>query len=120
MVSFKLQIILVLGTMLFMGFVVLLLRKEKIELTYTLLWFFFGVVLIILSLFPEVAVVLSYAMGIGLPVNAIFLIIMFLILLIVLSLTIIVSKLSQNNIRLAQEIALLKQELMNLKDGRHL
>jgi hypothetical protein len=113
MITFKLQILLFLGTMLFMGFVIMLLRKEKIELKYTLLWFFLSFALIALSLFPKITIVLSHTLGIGLPVNAIFLVIMSLIILILMSLTIVVSKLNQNNVRLAQEIALLKLELID-------
>lgn len=116
MINFKLQIILILGTIFFIGLIILLLRKEKIELKYVLLWFFLGMILIVLSCVPPVTIIFARFIGVGLPVNAIFLVIIFLILLILLSLTVVISRLNRNNIRIAQEISLLRLEIIELRN----
>jgi len=106
--ALKLQILLILGSLLFMFITVILLRKEVIELKYSLTWIFSSVCLIIIAAQPEVVRRLSYFAGIIEPVNAVFLAAIFFLLLIVLNLTVAVSKHTNAIKKLVQHNALLE------------
>lgn len=111
MLSLKLQIVLIIISFLFMAYIINSLRNEIIDFKYTLIWFFLGIVLIVISVFPEIPVFIANFLGIGLTVNAIFLLAIFFILLILLVITIAISKSHVKTLRLTQEIAILKNKL---------
>lgn len=109
--SIALRISLLIGIFIYVIFIFSLLRKKTFTLKYALLWFFSALVLLILDLFPVVAIWVSNILGIESVVNAVFLIFLFIVLLILVSLTSIVSK-QHNDIKvLIQELAMTKKEI---------
>lgn len=116
MVSLKLQIILLLGSVV--GFFVLinLIRKYTLELKYSILWFVVTIVSIILSMFPKLFTYISHIMGIELPVNALFLLTLLGIIMIMFSLTLEVSKSTIKIKELSQEVGILRYELEKMKE----
>ena len=110
----KLQLFLVVTSMGFTGIIFAMLRKELLELKYTLLWIFAGISMVIISLFPEVFFVLTKLIGIIEPVNGLFFMGIFFSLLITFSLTIALSRQSERARKLAQEIALLEKKVREL------
>ncbi|WP_307719977.1 DUF2304 domain-containing protein [Paenibacillus pasadenensis] len=77
MIPFKLQIILIAGSFLFLLFVINMIRRYKLELRYSMLWLILGIIFLILALIPSSFSTISKVMGIELPVNALFLITIF-------------------------------------------
>lgn len=115
MISYRLQFLLVLGSILCLIFLLNLIRKYKLELRYSMLWLVLITFVTTLSLFPKSFVIISEAMGIELAVNALFLLAIFALYIIIFSLTLTLSK-SVNKIQsLSQELGLLKQEINELK-----
>lgn len=92
-----------------MGYVIYLIRQEIIELKYSVTWIFIGLGLIAISIDPGIFTAIARMLGIGLPVNALFLTAILFLLVIIMVLTIAISKLFMKCSRLAQEIALLKE-----------
>ena len=103
---------------LYFVLLVLLLKKKSLSLKYSLLWFFAGLVMLLLALWPGILVALTAALGIQLPVNALFAIMFFCIIIILVSITSIVSKLNSKVTCLSQEIALLEKRIRELESGK--
>lgn len=114
--NIKLQIIMVASSVLFLTYVVLMVRNRKIELKYILIWLFAAVSFISVSLFPTILVKLSRLLNIIEPVNTLFLSIIFFMLLIIFSLTVAVSRSASTIKTLAQEIGILKLILLQNLD----
>lgn len=111
----QLQLSLLFGITIYFILLYILLKKNKVQLKYILIWLFFGILTLIFTLLPEVIIKVSDFLGIFEITNAIFLIVIFFIIIVLMSLTIIVSALSNKNKELIQTIAILENRLHNLE-----
>jgi len=98
---------------LLLVFIIMLLRKQRLELKYCLVWLFAIIFIAILCIFPNLLDKLSALLGIGMPVNAFFLICIAFLACISISLTIVVSSLSSRLRELVQNLAIQEKELEN-------
>lgn len=110
---FRLQIILVVFSILCLVFIVNRIINYKIELKYTLLWLLLSISTIILSVFPRSLEFISESLSIETPVNALFMLAIIAIFLIIYSLTISLSRNSTKVKELTQEIGILKNIIEN-------
>ncbi|MCQ2478634.1 MAG: DUF2304 domain-containing protein [Clostridia bacterium] len=109
--SVALRTSLLIGIAIYLIIILVLLRKKRLSLKYSLLWIFTGLVFFILVLFPQIVSFLAKLFGVISPVNAVFVCLIFFILLILISLTSIVS-LQQKRIKsLIQHLSLLQKQL---------
>jgi len=115
MITFKLQALLLIGSISSLGLLVNMIRKYKLELKYTLLWLFIMLVVLLLSVFPRIFSVISRMMGIEVPVNALFLLCITCLFMILFSLTVALSRTTMRVKQLSQQFGLLKFELEELK-----
>jgi len=115
MISFKLQVILLIGSILCFAFLINMIRKYHIELKYSMLWLCVMLIALVLSVFPKSFNSIAGLMGIELPVNALFLLSIVGINAILFSLTIVISRSTIKVKALSQEIGLLKYEMEELK-----
>jgi len=90
--------------------VVELIRRGRLKERYALLWLLASCVLLILST-TKIIEKVSQIIGIYYPPSALFLIAFLFLLLITLHFSVVISGLSEQNKRLAQEIALLRRDL---------
>lgn len=88
-----------------------LIRRGRLKERYALLWLFSGLVLLILSLSRSLLESFSRLVGIFYPPSLLFLVAFVFLLLITLHFSAVISGLSEQNKRLAQEVALLRQSL---------
>ena len=102
-------------SIIFLTTVIELVRKDKLQERYSLLWIFMSIVLLILSSTPVIINTLADWLDIKNPPSFLFLFGLVYLLIYNLHLTTVVSKQSERLIRLAQEIALLKQKVENEK-----
>lgn len=93
-----------------------LVRKNKVELKYALLWFFLGLGILLFACIPILTEKLAVFLGIGLPINLLIFVGFCLSLIIIFSLSVAVSHLSEKVNRLTQELGLLKKEVTDLKE----
>lgn len=110
-----LRIVLLVGVTLYFIILFSLFRKEKLNLKYTLLWIFAGLVMGFISIFPEILDAFAKLVGVAEPTNALFAILSFCIIVILMSLTSIVSSLNDKNIKLIQSIAILELRVRELE-----
>lgn len=111
----RLQIFLVLGCLSFLIIIINMLRKEKIDLKYSLVWLLSGISLILFSIWPMIIIDFAKFIGIIEPVNAVFLLVIFFLLLIIFSLTVALSNQSIRVRKIAQELALIEDKFSSKK-----
>lgn len=116
MITFQLQIILFIASIITFLIIINMIRKYNLELKYSLLWLLFCIVNILLASFSQIAKITASVLGIKAPVNAIFLLTMGFQFFLIFSLTLTISRLSNKFIQLVQEVGLLKKEVEELKN----
>lgn len=109
------QAILLISSLLFTFYVTKMIRKEKLQLNYSIIWLFLGTSFILLSLFPQILYSISNLLNIKEPVNALFLIIVFFLILILFSFTVIISKMKKQILSLSQEVGMLEEKFQRKK-----
>jgi len=104
------------GTLLaFFGWVVHLVRRERLSLRDSLLWIVSTAAVFAMTLFPRLLQGMARALAIEVPSNALFALAILYLTLNVLSLTIALSNDATRARRLTQECALLRGELDALR-----
>ena len=109
------------GSILALLLVLELVRRRHLREEYALLWLLTGVVLLLLSLSRPLLDTLAELTGIFYPPSALFLVALLFVLTILLHFSIVLTRLTQQNRELAQQLALLRHELEQLEsvDERH-
>lgn len=92
-----------------------LIRENKVELKYALLWLFSSIVMVLLAAFPGILNWMARLIGVYDPVNALFAIILGCVLLLMISFSIIVSGNKRAEVRMVQEISLLEKRVRELE-----
>ena len=95
--------------------VALLISKKRLNIKYSIVWLIWSLLLVFMSIFPETFYGISDLLGIELPVNAVFLIMIALLYALTLFVYIMISKHSEEIVKLTYQVALLKKELDELK-----
>lgn len=90
--------------------VIELVRKNKLQERYSLLWIFMSVVLLIFSITPFFINALAERLNIKNPPSLLFLFGLVYLLIYNLHITTVISKQSERIIRLTQDLAILKQK----------
>ena len=106
----NLRIIMLVVMAIMLVFFVTMLRKQKLDLKYCLVWIFALLGIAVLCIFPVLLDKISVLLGIGVPVNALFLVCIVFLVCICISLTVVVSRLSDRLRKLTQNIAILEGE----------
>lgn len=114
--SIYLRITLLVAILVYFLCIFYLLKKKRLELRYTLLWIFGGIVMIFILLFPNVITFLLKYTGIAEEVNAVFASVIFIMIIILISITSIVSKLNSDLRRLIQKCALYEKRIRELEE----
>ena len=99
------RVCLILGSFITAGYILRRVRHAKVQIEDTIFWLMFSFVLILVSIFPEIADWLSMRLGIYSTVNMVFLIIIFALLLRVFLLTIKISQMEHRVSILVEELA---------------
>jgi hypothetical protein len=108
------KIIAVLGSGSVLVVVIEMIRRGRLKEKYSLLWLFASAVLLVLSASRGLLEYVSFLVGIYYPPSFLFLLAFLFLLLITLHFSSVISGLSEKNKQLAQELALLRQEIAEL------
>ena len=114
----QLQIVSCAALLAFSGWVFYLVRFHRLSLRDSLLWLLSTAVVLLFAIFPRLLQSLAGAIGVQVPSNALFALAIFHLTVNVLSLTIANSKDATRSRRLAQECALLRAEVDELRAAR--
>ena len=107
--SWPLRILLFLGSVVAFTIISQCIRKRRIQLKDGIFWVAFGFLLILVSVFPVLAIWASSLLGIQSPSNCVFLILIFLLGCHQFFLTIRISRLEIKNNQLVQNIAIYRK-----------
>lgn len=102
------------GSIALLMVVIELIRRGRLKEKYALLWLFAGVVLLVFSSSRALLEYVARLIGIYYAPSLLFLVAFLFLLLITLHFSVVLSGLSEKNKKLAQELALLRQELQEL------
>ena len=111
----RLQYLLIVGTFVLFSLIIYLIRKDKIEVKYAIIWLAFSLAMILFSIFPQLVFILGDITRVINPVNFVFMIQIIFILLILLSVSAVISGFSKKIKRLAQANALLEKRVRELE-----
>ncbi len=99
-------------------FVIDLLRRGVLREKYAVLWLFFSGAALMLAIFPAILVWLTGVLGVAEPVNLLFFVTIVLLVLVSVQLSYELSRHEARIRRLAEEVALLQEEInRQRKDG---
>ena len=111
----RIQVIAIACNLVFFYFVINLVRKKRIKEEYSLLWILFCIVFLVFSFWREGLEVLATWLGIFYAPMAFLLILILGILSILIHYSVVISRMSEQNKALVQELGLLKTEVRQLK-----
>lgn len=113
-----LSIILVISSIITFIFVMRLIRKSSVRIEDTFFWIIFSFILVILSIFPDIAFYFSDNLGFQSPVNLVFLVIIFILLINQFLMSLKISRLTIKQKELVQSLAInTKQMKDNIKEN---
>lgn len=114
----KLQITLIVGALLYLIIIFGLLKKQRLNVRYSLLWLAGALVMLLFACFPYLVKVLRDYTGVEVVSNLVFLLVIVFMMFLLLSLTAAVSGQAEKIKRLTQAVALLEKRLRALEDGK--
>lgn len=113
----KIQFVSIAGSIIFLLFIIELIRKRKISEAYSILWLFMGVAFLALSIWRYGLELFSSWIGIAYPPAALLLVMIMSVILILVQVSIIISKHTEKIKTLTQNLALAKIELEKLRNS---
>ena len=108
--SLTLRIMLFLASVLSLVFVRRKLRSSSVRMEETVFWLFFSVLLVLLSVFPQIAIQAAAWIVVQSPVNLVYLVILFFLLFQCFLQALRISELEEKMKQLVSEEALRRQE----------
>lgn len=91
------------------------IRKSQMQIEDSIFWIIISALLVLVSIFPDIAYRISDCLGIGAPVNFVFLSMIFILLFKVFSMSVKMSQLEYKIKNLVQQIAIKNLELEDMK-----
>lgn len=110
----RIQIITLAVNFAFLGYIAYLIVKGRLREEYAIVWCISSIVLICFSLWQRGLELVAEVAGVSIPANLIFAACIFAMLVYLLHLSVVASRLHEQNKKMAQEIALLKQKVEQL------
>lgn len=112
------RVILLVCVLVYLAVILMLMRKGRMSLKYSLIWFLAGVVLLVCAIFPQMIRFFTHLLGVYSETNAVFFVGVCFLVLIVLSLTSIVSGQTERIRKLVQSQAILEKRIRDLEEER--
>ena len=100
------------------AFLFYLLRTRRLREKYVGLWLFLALAVVVLSIFPQLAVWLARLVGVQTPSNLVFAGAFVVLLAVCIHLSVAVSSLEERTRTLAEELALTRLDMETAADGQ--
>lgn len=100
---------LLIASLIALSFVIYFVVKKKLNIKYSIVWILWGLLALLMSIFPQTFYEFSKLAGIELPVNAVFLIMIGLLYGLTFYVYVTISKHNEEIIKLTYEVAKLKK-----------
>ena len=109
----RIQIIAIIGSILFLGAIFELIRRKLLKEAYAILWLFFGIMFLILSCWRRAIDYFSKLVGIYYPPAMLLLFLIFALIIVLVQFSVVVSKQNDQIRKLSQKVALLEEKISN-------
>ena len=116
--NLHLRLLLLIGAVLFMCLTVFYIRRKGLDLYHSIICFAGALLILLMALFPDVLEPLARWIGIQVPSNLVFLIMIAYLLCTSLSLCAVTSRQHARIRKLVQEYALLEKRVRELENAR--
>lgn len=97
-------------SILFILFILNLVRKNKLDEKYSILWLIFGLAILVLSIFPEIIIYIANLLNVFYPPTLLLLLAILVIGVYIVHITMVITKQNKMIIKLTQELAILSHE----------
>ncbi len=111
----QMQILAIAFSLVLTGYILWIIRKQRLREEYSLIWLGTGIVFLVFSAWKQGLEMLAGVLGIAYAPAALFIIMLVGIVLILIQFSMIISKLYQRSITLAQEFAIMKMNFQMMK-----
>ena len=108
--SFKLRLVLLIFSTVWIGLVYLLVKKDKLNIRNSIIWFITGFIIMVIALFPFILETICNTFGFVTMANLVTGILITILMLLTLKLSIIVTEQKEQIRKLVQEVSLLKKD----------
>ena len=98
-------------SILFILFIIRLVRKKKLEEKYSMMWLIAGIIILLVSLFPNIIVKISSLVGVYYPPSLMFLLAIIILGACLIHVSVVITKQNKMIVRLNQEVGILKEKL---------
>jgi len=115
MMQLRVQIVTVLVGLVLLGLIFQLIRKNRLLERYVILWIASTGLLLAVAIWKQLMEKFAQFIGIYYPPSALFVLAIFCGMAIILHFSVVISQLTKQNHKLAQEVALLQADLKNLE-----
>jgi hypothetical protein len=111
MIPFRVAVVASIAAVIFLFVIFELIRSRRLQERYAILWLVTGGVILLLSVWRDALRLVAEQIGIAYPPSALFVVGFLFILVVLLHYSTVISELSERNVRLAQDIALVEERL---------
>ena len=109
--STNLRIGLLIASIIAISFVLFFIVKKKLNIKYSIVWILWALLSLIMSIFPQTFYEFTHLVGIEMPVNGVFLIMIALLYGLTFYVYVMISKHNDEIIKLTYEVSSLKKQL---------
>ena len=92
-----------------------LLRRQRLKERHAIWWLSFGIIILLLAIFPQILAWLAHALGVSIPLNLLFFVSVIVLFLVSLQHSSEATTLEEKTRRLAEETALLDARVRQLE-----
>lgn len=114
----SIAIISMVGSVVFLAVIVVLTRRKKIREQYALIWLAMSFLIIVFSIFKKLLDLIARLVGIYYAPSLLIILVIFSGMVLGIHFTVVLSKLTEDNKTLIQEIGLLKNRVEHLEKSR--
>lgn len=118
MIPLRISLIASFASLVFLAVIFELMRRRRLQERYALFWLLTGAAMLVFSAWRDALRLFAETVGIAYPPSALFVLGSLFILLVLLHYSTVISRLSEQNVALAQRIALLERQARNGAVGR--
>lgn len=101
----------VIFSVIFVIFILNLVKKDKLDEKYSILWIITGGITLIVSLFPKIITIIANKFNVYYPPSLMFLFAILVLVIYVIHITIVITKQNKMIVKLTQELGILKEEV---------
>ncbi|MGH3079740.1 MAG: DUF2304 domain-containing protein [Gaiellaceae bacterium] len=111
MIPFRVAVVAAIAAIIFLLVIFELIRSRRLQERYALLWLITGSVILLLAVWRDALRLVAEQIGIAYPPSALFVVGFLFILVVLLHYSTVISELSERNVTLAQDLALVEERL---------